>query len=274
MNFREHLAEARAMVEYGATALGRCPEDLYEVLAELALGGPAQCALRAVSRVVGLPADHQAVLSSAEGISEAFRSFFNAPEVTAIVAAAQSEQSDSEGASGVARYWRDVVRHSIDGNLQAVLDEHAHVLRDWLGFVSLGGVEQRTEAAKDIALKIGEALRLRTSALRVDIPRRSEHDNGEILRAQRMRTRFAVAFGDQTLDEGGQAPGRRRVGGFQLAVLAVCVDLDFGWTGGTGLPPVVPCGGALEPSSQSRRPRTARRSCPSIQMSRGSPQHR
>ena len=213
VNFRAHLAEARAMVEYGATALGRRPEDLYGVLAELALGGPAQCALRVVRRVVGLPADHEAVLSSAARISEAFRSFFNAPEVTAIVAAAQSEQSESEGASGVARYWRDVVLHSIDGNLQAVLDEHAHILRDWLGYVSLGGVEQRTEAANDIAFKIGEALRLRTSALRVDIPRRSEHDNREILRAQRMRTRFAVAFGDQTLDEGGQA----RVGAVSVA---------------------------------------------------------
>ena len=213
VNFREHLAEARAMVEHGGTALGRRPEDLYGVLAELALGGPAQCALRAVSRVVGLPADHEAVLSNVERISEAFRSFFNAPEVTAIVDTAQSEQSDSEGTSRVARYWLDVVRHSIDGNLQAVLDEHAHVLRDWLGYVSPGGAEQRTETANDIALKIGEALRLRTSALRVDIPRRSEHDNGEILMAHRMRTRFAVAFGDQTLDEGGQA----RVGAVSVA---------------------------------------------------------
>ena len=213
VNFRAHLAEARAMVEYGAKALGRRPEDLYGVLAELALGGPAQCALRAVRRVVGLPTDHEAVLSSATGISEAFRSFFNAPEVTAIVAVAQSEQSDSERATGVARYWRDVVRHSIDGNLQAVLDEHAHVLRDWLGYVSLGNLEQQTEAANDIASKIGEALRLRTSALRVDIPRRSEHDNGQVLRAHRMRTRFAVAFGDQTLDDGGQA----RVGAVSAA---------------------------------------------------------
>ena len=211
VNFRAHLAEARAMVEYGATALGRRPEDLYEVLAELALGGPAQCALRAVKAIVGLPADHETVLSSAVRISEAFRSFFNAPEVTAIVAAAQSEQSDSEG--GVARYWREVVRHSIDGNLQAVLDEHAHILRDWLGYVSFDGAEQRTKAADGIATKIGEALRLRTSALRVDIPRRSEHDDGIDLEAHRMRTRFAVAFGDQTLDEGGQA----RVGAVSVA---------------------------------------------------------
>ena len=211
VNLRAHLAAARAMVESGATALGRCPEDLYEVLAELALGGPAQCALRTISAVVGLPVDHETVLSSAVRVSEAFRSFFNGPEVTGLVAAAQSEQAQFEG--GVARYWRDVVRHSIDGNLQAVLDEHAHVLRDWLGYVSLDGAEQRAKAAKGIATKIGEALRLRTSALRVDIPRRSRRDDGVELEAHRMRSRFAVAFGDQTLDEGGQA----RVGAVSVA---------------------------------------------------------
>ena len=211
VNFRAHLAEARAMVDYGTEALGRCPEDLYDVLAELALGGPAQCALRAVNSVVGLPADHATVLSSAVRIGEAFRSFFNAPQVTAIVTGARSEQPGSAG--GVARYWRDVVSHSINGNLQALLDEHAHILRDWLGYVSLDGAEQRTRAANGIASKIGEALRLRTSALRVDIPRRSEHDDGVELEAHRMRTRFAVAFGDQTLDEGGQA----RVGAVSVA---------------------------------------------------------
>ena len=210
-NFRAHLAEARAMVEYGRTALGRPPGDLYEVLAALALGGPAQCALRAVQAVVGLPADHANVLGAAVRIAEAFRSFFNAPEVTATVAASRAEQPDS--GEGVARYWQDVVGHSVDGSLQALLDEHAHVLRDWLGYVTLDGAEQRARAAKGIASKISEALRLRTSTLRVDIPRRSQHDNSIELEARRMRSRFAVAFGDQVLDEGGQA----RVGAVSVA---------------------------------------------------------
>ena len=211
VNFRTHLAESRAMVDHGPAALGRRPEDLYEVLAELALGGPAQCAVRAVARVVGLPMDHESVMSSAIRISDGFRSFFNAPEVTGVVAASQSDRSAHEG--GIARYWRDVVRHSIDGNLQALLDEHTHVLRDWLGYVSLDSAGQRARAADGIAKKIGEALRLRTSTLRVDIPRRNERDEGVELEDHRMRSRFAVAFGDQELDEGGQA----RVGAVSVA---------------------------------------------------------
>ncbi len=211
VNLRAHLAEARAIVEYGSTALGRPPADLYEALAELALGGPAQCALRAIGAVVGLPINHKSVLSAAVRISNAFRSFFNGPDVTAIVASAQSEQPRIE--DGAAPYWRDVLRHCIDGNLGALLDEHAHVVRDWLGFVSLSDFEQRNRAAGGIASTIGEALSLRTSALRVDIPRRGSDRHRIELEPHRMRTRFAVAFGDQTLDEGGQA----RVGAVSVA---------------------------------------------------------
>ncbi|MDE0288034.1 MAG: hypothetical protein OXM88_05580, partial [bacterium] len=195
-SFRAHLAEARALLDHGVEALGRCPEDLYAVLAELALGGPAQCALRAIRRVAGLPEYHRAVTANAALISEAFRSFFNAPEVTAIVAGDQAEHPESgHAAPVVARYWRDVLGHCIDGNLQAVLDEHAHVLRDWLGHVRLGDTAQRAEAAEDIAGRIGEALRLRTSTLRVDIPRRTDDGQAEVLSGSRMRTRFAVTFG-------------------------------------------------------------------------------
>jgi hypothetical protein len=36
-------------------------------------------------------------------------------------------------ARGQGAYWRRVVTHSLAGNLQAVLDEYAHVLVEWLG---------------------------------------------------------------------------------------------------------------------------------------------
>jgi len=201
--FLAHLSEARAMVDYGNAALGRPPEDLAEVLAELSLGGPAQCALRAVGSAVGLPINNESVLSNAARISAAFRNFFNAPEVTGIIIGAREGHADSE--ENVARYWRDVVRHSIDGNLQAVLDEHSHILRDWLGYVSLGGVDDRAAAAEGIASKIGDALELRTSSFRIDIPRSNGNGSGIELDQYRMRTRFAVSFGNQVLDDGGEA---------------------------------------------------------------------
>ena len=201
--FRTHLAEARAMVNHGVSALGRPPGDLAEVLAEVAVGGPAQCALRAVSSTVGLPVSHEWSVANAAWIAEAFRRFFNAPEITGVVVVGRSEEVDGE--AGVERYWRDVVRHSIDGNLQAVLDEHCHVLRDWLGHLSLSDDDQRTAAADDLGYKVAEALDLRTSLFRVDIPRRASNGQEFVLDEHRLRTRFAVAFGNQTLDEGGEA---------------------------------------------------------------------
>ena len=99
---------------------------------------------------------------------------------------------------------RLILRHSIDGNLQAVLDEHGHVLRDWLGYLSLTDDDRRREAADDIAGKVAEALELRTSSYRVDIPSRQRDGHDIEFQPHRMRTRFAVAFGHQTLDEGGE----------------------------------------------------------------------
>ena len=200
---RAHLAEAKNMVEHGPEALGRPPDDLVEVLAELAVGGPAQCALRMISSVCGLPIAHDCAVANAARVGAAFRSFFNAPEVTSVIVGADSEETEADERGG--RYWRDVVRHSIDGNLQAVLDEHAHVLRDWLGHLKLADEGRRKAAANDIASSVAEALELRTSSFRVDIPGSRRTGDAIEFRERRMRTRFAVAFGNQALDDGGEA---------------------------------------------------------------------
>ncbi len=198
-----HVSEAKSMLAFGPEALGRPPDDLTTVLAELAIGGPAQCALRAISSVSGLSLAHESTVLNAARVGGAFRSFFNAPEVTARTAGGRSEESDTDEGGG--RYWRDVLRHSIDGNLQAVLDEHAHVVRDWLGYLRLGHDERRAQAATDLARCLAEALELHTSSLRVDIPNRGHNSPHIDLDEHRMRTRFAVAFGNQTLDDGGEA---------------------------------------------------------------------
>jgi hypothetical protein len=202
--FLAHLGEARAMAEAGASALGRPPDDLVAVLAEVALGGPAQCALRAISAVTGLAPATDACVASAARAASAFRNFFNAPEVTGIIASGRTDVDETDEVA-TARYWRDVIGHCIGGNLQAVLDEHAHVLRDWLGYLNLVEDDRKTTAARHIARRLGEALDVRTSVFRVDIPRSAGSDGSVELDQHRMRTRFAVAFGNQSLDEGGEA---------------------------------------------------------------------
>ncbi len=205
--FQTHHAEARALLAHGAGALGRPPDDLVSALAEVAVGGPAICALRALAAVSGLGLDHDQTLYSATWTAAAFRSFFNAPEVTAVVLGAGEGPGagDSDAAEESSRYWQEVVRHCIGGNLQALLDEHAHVLRDWLGHLSLDDEDRRVSAADDIANHIADALDVRTSTFRVDIPRRNGASTPVRTDDHRLRTRFAVPFGHQTLEGGGEA---------------------------------------------------------------------
>jgi Helicase conserved C-terminal domain len=200
--FVAHLAEARSMIDHGPTALGRAPEDLAGVLAEVALGGPAPCALRALGATTGLPLDHEATIAGAAQVASRCRAFFNAPEATATVVGKRPAATEPED---TARYWRDIVQHAIDGNLQAVFDEHAHILRDWLGHLDLGDEDRSVEAVRDVAAALAGALDARTSTFRVDVPRRPRHGREVRLDEHRMRTRFAVAFGNRALAEGGEA---------------------------------------------------------------------
>lgn len=200
--FLRHANMAWALLQEESEPLGRAPDDLVDLLAELAIGGPAVCALRALATTTGLRSDSSAVLTAAARTAWGFRSFFNAPDVTAVVLS--REQDDGLGdREGRARYWRDAARHGVGGNLQAVLDEHAHVLREWLGFLTLDDEASREAAAKAIAQRMAEALAVRTSTFRVDIPQRV--NGGPVPEERRMRSRFAVAFGNQSLEEGGEA---------------------------------------------------------------------
>lgn len=200
--FLAHHAEARALLSWGVSALGRPPEDLVEVLSEAAVGGPALCALRALSSITGLPLASAEMLREAARVAAAFRSFFNAPEVTGVVVGTRPGGPESEDATG--RYWQDVIRHGIGGNLQALLDEHAHILRDWLGHLNLDDDDQRASAADEIATALAEALEVRTSSFRVDVPHQRSAGTFQ-LDEYRLRTRFAVAFGNQSIEGGGEA---------------------------------------------------------------------
>jgi hypothetical protein len=136
--------------------LGRPPADLADVLAELAVTGPGSSALRALGRVCGGPTAYHDpdVVGAAATIAWALRSLLNQPEARAIVAASAPGQS----------YWRQVLRHGLDGCLTAVLDEYLHLVceAEALGRRSLA------ERARRIAAVVADALALRTSLVRAD----------------------------------------------------------------------------------------------------------
>ena len=175
----DHVAAAQRLAASPPT-LGRPPADLAEVLAVMAIGGPGTCALRALTRVAGgSAADSETRLRQAAAtVGWAFRSLFNLPEVTALI----------RGANSTEPYWRQAVEHCADGNLQAVLDEYAHVLREALGLQA----QPPQQTAEGIAAAIVRALSIRTPTLRVDEIRRVDGQAG--FEQHGMRGRFALRF--------------------------------------------------------------------------------
>ena len=139
------------------------------------------------------------------------------------------------------------------------------MLRDWLGHLSLVDNDRRLEAADDIAGKVAEVLELRTSSFGVDIPNRKRNDRNVEFDRYRMRTRFAVAFGTQTLDEGGEARIESVSTAFNSPVLAVRPHFHIDRSGGSGLPSVVSRRRPLEPALQPGRLGAARGACSPVQ---------
>ena len=185
--FKDHIDLLVSTAE-GNIHLGPQPDDLIDVLCDLALAGPGVCALRALRRIgTELDAADPIILSAAARIASGFRSLFNLPETIAMLRG-----------SGEDTYWRLTLQYGINGNLQSVLDEYVHVLRE-----SLGLQEHSTEKqVAGIAECIQSVLSLRTAQIRIDEIKMSE--NGFALGDFNTRCRFALRFGD-IRDDNNQA---------------------------------------------------------------------
>lgn len=185
--FKDHIDRLVSMAE-GDTTLGPQPADLVDVLCDLALAGPGVCALRALRRISGRlgPADPN-LLSAAARIAAGFRTLFNMPETIALLRG-----------SGEESYWRLTLQYGIDGNLQSVLDEYVHVLRESLGLQEHSLEDQLA----GIAECIQSVLSLRTAQIRIDEIRMV--GDGFAREDFNTRCRFALRFGD-IRDDNNQA---------------------------------------------------------------------
>jgi len=197
------LAEAVALARDtagGSLSLGRVPPDLVQILARLALAGPAVCGLRALSRVAGGIAHVSDVhlRNGAAQVGWGFRSLFNVPEVMAMVRG--REQRDEEV------YWQRVLDYCANGGLQAVLDEYAHVLREWMGILS----RDPAEVGPKVGKAINDALTVRAANYRVEDIRVGGLDNVAV-EPKNLRARYALRFGAQHAEEGGDVQRANQV---------------------------------------------------------------
>ena len=194
--WEDHVREVKKLVDAGVGAairgsldFGRPPEDLAEALATRAVAGPATSALRALTRASGSETrSATGARDAAARIAWSFRALFNLPEAMALI---RGERPGDE-----TPYWRQVVDYCAAGNLQAVLDEYVHTLRDLEGLFAAGD----EEAWEKLAGAVTAALSLRTGAPRVDEIR--PVDDTLRIEHRRLRNHFAMRFGAQESDDG------------------------------------------------------------------------
>ncbi len=200
--WRKHVERAQQLA-FGNLQLGRPPEDLAAVLAKFAIAGPGTAALRAL-RFNELTSSQTSLVlrSAAARIGNSFLHLFNLVEVTALI----------RDRSKTVPYWQSVLNYCVDGNLQAVLDEYCHVLSDSPGVDLTESNDAGTpcDPCHNIASEFESALELKTGMVQADtftVRARKV----KLADPVRIRTRFALAFGDQRSEDGSEGSRKDQV---------------------------------------------------------------
>jgi hypothetical protein len=172
----EHWRLFRQCFEAPQSAgLGKMPEDLPEVLADLSLGSPAVLALRSFRRCFP---EHNSDLDHmlhAGTVAQAFQTLFNKPEPIDTIRKAQQEPYRG--------YWHAAIRYCATGCLQSVLDEYLHLSKEQLN------------SLQSAARRLVDTVNLQVTTIQVDSLKSFRNEENQ----RRMRCHYAVEFGSQRL---------------------------------------------------------------------------
>ena len=182
-------AYVRQLLGVRPETLGRRPPDLAELLTDAALGSPAILAARTLGTDPQLGTGTRRELGVL--IADAFWHLFNQPAVIALLRQQARERDASH-------YWRLVLDYCRQGNLQAVLDETWHLLREQEAWSEGSSApEIATRCARKLHAVI-QPLRARVHARFLRVRTHNTVDVDEM----RLRTTFALRFGHiQTEDD-------------------------------------------------------------------------
>ncbi len=184
----EHLQYAMQALRK-EISLGRRPDDLEDVLCDLVLAAPGICAYRSLERVCSLERTEEAgnyIFDATWKIAQGFRTLFSRPDSIAMLSGIEKWKE--------LPYWRKTLRYGIEGNLQALLDEYVHTLRDSLGFAQ----RSDPECIETVSGHIHDVLSLRTANIKAD----TLNESLEGFDVVHIRSNFAMRFGDIRDDKG------------------------------------------------------------------------
>lgn len=169
----EHFEFLRQCFEDpGLIGLGPMPENLPEILADLALGAPAVVTLRSLHRI--FPGESHALqMKRSFAIADEFCALFNKPESIAAVRLSENH----------VWYWRMVADYCGSGCLQSVLDEYFHLL-----------CEQEVNS-NEVISQLLDAINLNASVINAD-----SLDSFQAGKPRKFRCHYAVEFGSQRVE--------------------------------------------------------------------------
>lgn len=173
-------------VTEGRAFLGRRPIDLVDVLCRLTLAGPAVCALRALTNHRSQHWDH-AHRQTASGAAAAVLHYLGHEQSVQMLTSLYPDERSFAMRS---------LRHSLDGCLQAVLDEYLAVLDDDQPL----GVEEPAGTLSALASRLAQmevALRLKPAVLRPEVLQEQDDAWRLVPRAH------SVRFARPLLEDGG-----------------------------------------------------------------------
>ena len=171
--------------------LGRPPAGLVDLLVDVALGSPGVVAARTLA-TVKLGERHRR--ARATQIAHAFWKLFNQPAVTCLLDQLYGDYRQSPKNA----YWRRVLRYTVDGNLQAVLDEAWHLYWEQFGWAE-------SEPPEEVVRRCVEELVATIEPQRSHVDARfyeADHQGRLAGETLRIRTTFAQRFADIRTEQG------------------------------------------------------------------------
>jgi len=177
--FLTHLEELKALYKetrYGQRVnLGKKPDDLIEVLTDMAIASPAIC----ISRTYKNYAKSFASYLPSQ-IAKLFINKMNSPEATAIVKLAAGKKNDDA-------HWQNLLTYCKHGNLQAMFDEYAHLITN--------GLDNDEHLIDRLHYTIADSMNVKTTNYNIDtLNSFKARINGKKEKPISLRTHFAVAF--------------------------------------------------------------------------------
>lgn len=158
--------------------LGRKPDDLVDVLADMAIAAPAICINRTYRNYLVKDEDYESYMPSQ--LARVFINRMNTAESTAVVELACGRKSDDA-------HWMNLLTYCRQGNLQAVFDEYAHLISS--------GIDHDDVLIRQIHRQMLEAMDIRTTQYNIDTFNSfQKRTTGTKERPTNIRTHFAVAF--------------------------------------------------------------------------------